>query len=200
MGFTYLGGENWLDVTREERLFYSYLYWDIKDKEKDFMLWLNENTGLELRADDEWEVGYEVFFYRDLQNLKGVTVRPTKYSPKRTFDLCLFSEDTIVIIEAKAQQGFDKSQVNVFQSDRKDIPEITGNNIKEVKVIALVSSYYRDNYRKYGRHDILSKPYFDALITWKQMGDLYINNRRIYLRANKVYETKSASISNVKSN
>lgn len=197
MGFSYLEGRNWLDVTREERLFCSYLYWDIKDKEKDFILWLNENTDLELRVDDNWEVGYEVCFYRDLQKLKEESIRSAKYSPKRTFDLCLFSEDTIVIIEAKAQQGFDGSQVEVFQQDRDDLPKITGKDIK-VRVVALASSKYFKNYRKYGRHDILSK--FNALITWKQMGDLYINNRRIYLRANKVYETKSASILNGKPN
>lgn len=49
MGFTCLDGENWLNVTREERLFCPYLYWDIKGKEKDFVRWLNENSDLDLR-------------------------------------------------------------------------------------------------------------------------------------------------------
>jgi len=185
MGFTYLGGKNWLDVTREERLFCSYLYWDIKDKEKDFILWLNENTDLELRVDDKWEVGYEVCFYRDLKKMKGESIRGTEYSPKRTFDLCLFSEDTIVIIEAKVQQGFDESQVKVFEKDRHDIRRITRKNI-EVLVVALASSKYFDNYNRYGKHNILAK--FDALITWEQMNDLYNNSRGIYLQANESYK------------
>lgn len=184
MGFTYLGGKSWLDVTREERLFCSYLYWDVKGKERDFVLWLNENTDLGLEPDVDWEVGYEVCFYRDLLKSRGESLTSGGYSPKRTFDLCLFSEDTIVIIEAKVQQMFDDSQVDVFQKDRDDIPRITDKKTK-VKVVALASSEYFENYAKYGRHDILSKPSFDAKISWKQIYALYPN--RVYLDADRKY-------------
>ena len=183
MGFTYLNGENWLDVTREERLFCACLYWDIKGKEKDFVLWLNENKELKLKVSDTWEAGYEACFYRDLLKLKGKPVRGSGYSQKRTFDLCLFSEDAIVIIEAKVQQMFDESQVKVFEKDRHDIRRITGENI-EVLVVALASSKYFDNYNRYGKHNILAK--FDARITWEEMYDLYKNE--IYLKAKGKYK------------
>lgn len=186
MGFTYLKECSWLDVTREERLFCSYLYWDIKGKEKDFVLWLNENTDLGLRVDDNWEVGYEVCFYRDLQKLRKEPLDLTRYSIKRTFDLCLFSENTIVIIEAKVQQMFSKNEVQEFQKDRENIPAIIGKDL-DVVVVALASSEYFKNYRKYGRHDILSKPNFDAQIKWKQLYDLY--RREIYLEADRKYKS-----------
>ena len=35
MGFSYLQNKSWLEITREERLYCAFLYWDIKDKEKD---------------------------------------------------------------------------------------------------------------------------------------------------------------------
>ena len=183
MGFSYLNGKNWLDITREERLFCSYLYWDISGTERDFITWLNTNTKLRLNTDSNWEVGYEVCFYRDLLKLKGKPLRGSGYSQKRTFDLCLFSEDAIVIIEAKVQQMFDESQVKVFENDRHDVKRITGKNI-EVLVVALASSKYFDNYDIYGKHNILAK--FDARITWEEMYDLYKNE--IYLKAKGKYK------------
>jgi len=185
MGFTYLDGKNWVDVTREERLFCLYLYWDIKDKEKEFVLWLNENWDLGLSVDDNWEAGYEVCFYRDIQKLRKEPLDLSRYSRKRTFDLCLFSENAIIIIEAKVQQMFNKREIQKFQKDRVNIPKIIGKNL-DVLVLALASSVYFSNYRRYGRNNILSKPNFDALITWKQIGEMY--RRNIYLEADRKYK------------
>ncbi len=183
MGFKYLNGKSWLDVTREERLFCSFLYWDIRQSERDFIIWLNNNTDLALQVDANWEIGYEVCFYRDLLKLRDEPISSTDFSPKRTFDLCLFSEDSIVIIEAKVQQMFDESQVRVFLEDKRDIPLIIGKDI-DVVVVALGSSIYFDNCKIYGHTSIVDN--FDALITWKQMHDLY--GKAIYLRANETYK------------
>jgi hypothetical protein len=106
MGFQYLGGKTWLEVTREERLFCSFLYWDISGNGRAFVEWLNQNSQLRLEPDADWEAGYEVCFYRDFFRFKGVSARGRGFSPKRTFDLCLFSEDCIIIFEAKVHQGF----------------------------------------------------------------------------------------------
>jgi hypothetical protein len=45
MGFDYLKGKNWSAVTREERLFCSHLYHNIKQPNniKMFINWLNKN-------------------------------------------------------------------------------------------------------------------------------------------------------------
>ena len=184
MGFIYLDGKNWIDVTREERLFCSYLYWDIKKSVKDFVSWLSTISGLALRFDDTWEVGYEVCFYRDLQKFRRKPLDLTRYSRKRTFDICLFSESTIVIIEAKVQQMFKENEIQEFQRDRVNIPAIIGRNVN-VLVVALASSQYFENYGKYGRRDILSKPNFDALISWKQVCEFFRNE--LYLEADRKY-------------
>lgn len=184
MGFTYLDGKDWIEVTREERLFCSYLYWDIKGKEHRFIEWLNINSELRLKSEDTWEVGYEVCFYRDLQKFKGKPLDLTRFSGKRTFDLCLFSESTIIIIEAKVQQMFKESDIQEFQKDRTNIPELTGKDLN-IHIIALASSRYYENYSKYGKKNILSEPNFDTLISWKQMGELYRKN--IYFEAEKKY-------------
>lgn len=149
------------------------------------MLWLNKNWDLSLSVDDNWEAGYEVCFYRDLQKLRKKRLDLTIYSMKRTFDLCLFSENAIIIIEAKVQQMFNEREIQKFQKDRVNIPKIIGKNL-DVLVVALASSVYFSNYRRYGRHDILSKHNFDALITWKQIGEMYLRN--IYLEADRKYK------------
>jgi len=78
---------------------------------------------------------------------------------------------------------FDESQVRVFLEDKRDIPLIIGKDI-DVVVVALGSSIYFDNCKIYGHTSIVDN--FDALITWKQMHDLY--GKAIYLRANETYK------------
>ena len=183
MGFSYLQDKNWLEITREERLYCAFLYWDIKGREKDFVSWLDNNHGLQLNSDAGWEVGYEVCFYRDLLKSRGKSVNPTQYSSKRTFDLCLFSEEAMVIIEAKVQQMFKESQIRAFQKDRDDIPKTVDRKI-DTKIIALASSQYYKNYEKFGQNNILE--YFDARISWIEIYDSY-SKRNIYKQADDIY-------------
>jgi len=186
MGFAYLDGENWLNVTREERLFCSYLYWDIASNEKDFITWLNTNTKLQLDVDSNWEIGYEVCFYRDLLKLKGKPVRGSGYPPKRTFDLCLFSEDTIVVIEAKVQQRFSKTQIDDIQQDIGTfIPKLKKEKyIKDISehVVLLASSWYLNNLPKHG-HVKLPSDFIQ--ISWRQIHELY--KRKLYIQADDIY-------------
>jgi len=184
MGLSYLQNKSWLEITREERLYCAFLYWDVKDREKDFISWLDDNYDLQLNSNAGWEIGYEVCFYRDLLKSRGKSVNPTQYPSKRTFDLCLFSEETIVIIEAKVQQMFKESQIYAFQKDRDDIPKIVGKEI-DTKIIALASSRYYENYEKFGKKDILKN--FDARISWAEIYDSY-SQKDIYKQANNIYK------------
>lgn len=112
-GLQYFGNKNWAEITREERYFCSHLYHSIIGKEKEFVKWLNENLKPEgkLKLDESniWEVSFEVCFYRDFLKSQNKSVKTYErkngdfYSQKRTFDLCLFSADEMIIIEAKAQ-------------------------------------------------------------------------------------------------
>jgi hypothetical protein len=126
MGFEYLNKRNWLEITREERLFCAHLYWKIKGNEQDFINWLNETSKTNYKS-EYWEVGYEVCFYRDL--IKAFDKKSSikidgEYSTKRTFDLCLFGDNDILIFEAKAFQGFDTKQFDSFLEDKKKIPDL----------------------------------------------------------------------------
>lgn len=139
---------SWQDITTEERFFCSHLYYTIINREKEFVAWLYYNTTLKLNLNSNWEVGYEVCFYRDLIKYwkkRGIRIpKEEKYSSKRTFDLCLFSDDHIVLIEAKAQQGFHGKQLDEFEKDKKAIKDLldTQGFKVNVDVVLLHSSSY----------------------------------------------------------
>jgi len=110
MGFDYLGGGKWSDVTREERYFTLVLYNAINKKGVlDFVDFLRNKCYANLDYRNDWELAYEVCFYRDLWYLRKKCFEEEgliddDYSKKRTFDLCLFSCNQIVVIEAKAHE------------------------------------------------------------------------------------------------
>lgn len=138
----------WQDITREERFFCSHLYHSIINREQEFIEWLNNNTTLKLNPNSNWEVGYEVCFYRDLikhWRAQGKTnLNENTYSSKRTFDICMFSNDHIVIIEAKAQQGFHGDQLKDFEDDKNDIKSLFDNQGIEMSfdIVLLHSNHY----------------------------------------------------------
>ena len=108
-------------------------------------------------------------FFRDLWQLGGGKGQP--HSPKRTFDLCLFSERQIIIIEAKAQQGFDKdqSQLKAFAEDKLKVAELTG--VDSVLLVGLASSQHISSS---STRNVAQ--YFDGrLMSWKEMADHYLD-------------------------
>jgi len=194
VGFSYLDGKNWLNVTREERLFCSYLYHDLRGREMWFVEWLNKHCELELSLRRGWEIGFEVCFYRDLQAAVRMEGLEENYSPKRTFDLCLFSEDAIVIIEAKVHERFDSEQVGELIEDKRRVGQIIGlasrqllgtGKAPNVLAIALASSKYFTNVDKYGRGVVPMKEAFEGRITWYDMYKLVGNP--LYEVADMIY-------------
>jgi len=201
MGLEWLNNRSWLDISREERLFCAHLYFDIKGKEKKFVKWLsNELKSLKCNPDADWEVGFEVCFYRDYLFEKRYKIREynkklsdennKKYSEKRTFDLCLFSDEQIIIMEAKAQQGFEVKQMKSFKDDKMDVSNILkGNgNTVGVNLIGICSSVYCNNLKQYGNQNILNP--FDGVITWKDISSakMFQRNENIYKKADELYK------------
>lgn len=157
----YFGNKSWADITREERYFCAELFFDIKNNTKAFIYFLNKRLKTEFNIDQQWEVGFEVCFYRDFLYDKGLKVREMDYSDKRTFDLCLFSETDIIIIEAKADQKFDSAQLADLKDDIIKIKEILGEKYNKVKVKAyLLNSSHREreikNFEKFTWFDLFS--------------------------------------------
>lgn len=139
MGFTYLDGKRWSQVTRDERFFCQRLYQRIEaETAACFIVFLRDAHGLDVPIEGEWEVGFEVCFYRDLWQLRGRN--GGLFSPKRTFDLCLFGEKAIVIIEAKAAERFDRDQNESFVRDIGEVSRQT--KVDNVKLVGLCSSKY----------------------------------------------------------
>ncbi|MDP2341482.1 MAG: hypothetical protein Q8O67_11010 [Deltaproteobacteria bacterium] len=139
MGIKYFGGKNWRDISREERFFCLQLYARINAEGVDgFVAHLRDVHGYDLDPEAGWELAYEACFYRDFWHHR-LREGPL-YSPKRTFDLALFSDDVIVIIEAKAAEEFDDRQTASFVADKAQVIKETG--VSRVVLIGLCSSRY----------------------------------------------------------
>ncbi len=137
--FDYLGGKNWNDITRDERTFCAHVYEAFRhspDQLIEIITSSNHNPAnfpsiSELSKQKDWSLHYEVCFYRDLLKSKGEGVKLTVYPDKRTWDLALFSEDSIIIIEAKAHENLDRNQLKDLCLDKwgKIPKELTQNNV-----------------------------------------------------------------------
>ena len=178
MGFSYLNGKYWAEVTREERFFCQHLFGLLVCDEENRILSCvkDHDDSREPPRADEWEPAFEACFYRDIWYLRER--EGELYSPKRTFDLCLFSEESILIIEAKAQQAFDVEQLESFKMDRDQVRKATG--VQDVRVYGLTSSQYKPS-------DAVLDAFDGPLLTWRSLSEVY-GGDEVLLRADEVYE------------
>lgn len=162
-------GKPWLEITREERYFCAELFFEIKNDIKKFIRFLNAHTKLNLDEGQEWEIGYEVCFYRDYLFDKGKGVKSSTYHDKRTFDLCLFSNTHIIVIEAKVDQSFYPKQLESLQNDvENDIYSVLKLNKEDLTIQgALLFSTYR---RPTIAHNF-------AEFDWDQLSKYYKDNK-----------------------
>ena len=168
---SYFDGK-WANITREERYFCAELFYDIKNDINGFIKFLNNKFNKNYNTGKYWEAGFEVCFYRDYLFAKGERVKDSTYSVKRTFDLCLFSETNIIIIEAKAYQNFKSAQLINLEADLENVRKVLGKNTKELKVEAFLLCSSTN-------HQVIGT--FEKF-TWE---DLYsdFNSNEIYLTA-----------------
>lgn len=180
-GLSWLEGRTWAEVTREERFFCAELFFVIRQDVPAFVQFLDQEehwvkrTGrgvnsLEINAN--WDPAYEACFYRDMGRLD--------VSRKRTFDLALFSDKTIILIEAKAHQGFDNKQLKSMARDRDEVAKLTGH--AEVLVAGIMSSGYKPKPE--------TRTQFDLVVTWNDLARRYGTNepvKRAFDRADGVY-------------
>ena len=190
MSVQYLKGRPWSDWTRDERFFCSALYSRaIKDPAR-FAAVINSVAKLEIPLAGTWDLGYEVSFYRDFlwqQNLK-----PSEFdvSDQRAFDLCLFGEQAFVVIEAKVYEPFSPPQNKVFGLDKGKLKTLPGLENLEVRLVALASSRYFENQKKFGDEDTLSV--FDGAVTWAQLAEEY-DGDSLLAQADRTYRIKQGS-------
>lgn len=182
-GLTWLNGNCWWEVSRDERYFCAELYHLIREDTSRFLTHLNQVHGAQLNSAMPWEVVYEACFYRDLWHARGRA--DTLVSPKRTFDLALFSDDDILLIEAKAHQEFDAQQLETFARDADEVKRLTG--VRRVRLAALASSRYvipKDALTRFnGPH-----------LTWIELAALFDDNSKLR-RADALFEPPTARAS-----
>jgi hypothetical protein len=183
MGITYFNGLSWQDLSRDERFYCFCLYQKAKSNPRQFAELVASKSGLNVESTDEWDVAVEVCFYRDYLWHKGKPVHGSGFSPKRTFDLCLFSSNAIIIIEAKVDQPFDTEQNKVFAEDSKKIRQLLGNEKLNIYLVALASSKYYKADANNGSGDAL-RP-FNGHISWSDMYQKY--GDEIFNQAENLY-------------
>jgi hypothetical protein len=185
MPISYLHGVAWAEITREERVFCAYLYQHIIADPKRFARVLRDKLKLPINAEDEWDAGYEVCFYRDLLDRAALPKLESGYPLKHTFDIALFSEHAIVIVEAKVHESFDKKQSGVFAKDGVRIRTLLNRDIA-VHLVALASSRYFSAFQLYGKGAALA-PFGDRRLSW---GDLALEYGQdpLLQRAEAIYK------------
>jgi len=120
-------------------------------------------------------------------NDNGLITIPTSISAGLWFgdgDTGLYesSDDTIIIIEAKSNQPFEKDQMHYFEKDRKQLKELE-IGIKTVCLVGLTSS-------KYDIPQVFRDVFDGPCLTWLELAKLYKNDR-ILNRADEIFEPGS---------
>lgn len=183
MSYEYLNGKQWADITRTESHFCSELYRIIHADPRRFLRLLQLNDNLGLTISGRWEVATEVCFYRDMRIEFPGGSHDHMYSPKRTFDMCLFGPSQVVILEAKAHQEMPFAEAQRARQDAKNLTLMLGLR-NRATLVALVSSRYLENHNKYSRKKPLCS--FDTVLTWAALAQEYQN--RFFERADCIYK------------
>lgn len=194
---SWLCGKTWGQVTREERYFCAELFFvireDIRKDNHRFVQFLNrENHWKKAHRPIpkmNWDPAYEVCFYRDIARHYysiGKDKPKGDFSQKRTFDLALFSNEAIILIEAKAHQGYTTDQLGWLDCDYKNVRKWVKVREEMIFRVGLISSKYRPVCD--------TQKHFDLIITWSGLACLYGDDARakqIFSRADEIYPAKA---------
>ena len=167
---------SWSEITRDERYFCAELFFEIRKDIKPFLELIGRNTNT------KWDVSYEVCFYRDFLKAHGQSVKKEGFPQKRTWDLALFSIEEIIIIEAKAHQGFESEQLSSFDKDKKRVVKVfksLGFTAPMVSLVGICSSNYSPSTK--------TRSNFDKILTWKELAKKYTNAITHFERADDIY-------------
>jgi len=184
MGFKYLKGDCWKDISRDERRFCIDLLWQLKknDTEKEFVKWILEKPKLKNIDFGDFEIAIEVCYYRDLifqyerkKKKRFANKEAIKGFLTRTFDICIFLPKDIIIIEAKAAEGLTRKQMAEFNKDKEAV-NICHENLKllpppEVHFVGLFSEEYYPHALKLNESQA-ELFHFDEIISWDQISSV----------------------------
>ncbi len=132
-----------------------------------------------------FEPGFEVCLFRDLQKVNNpIKIGNKEFSLKRTFDLVLFSETLLIIVEAKANQQFHKKQLESIHNEEINIKRFLSGiydyKCPDVLLIALISE-------KYHPKDETKSQFANHIIFWNEIANYYPDSYEIFHNANDCY-------------
>lgn len=112
MGYSWIEGRSWRDVTRTERFFVSRLAAAIGQDEGPFVELVKREIGNASLRLESVEVSTDVHFFRDLKRYfkdfcGQCSPLGSHNKDQSEFDLVLFSQQTTVFVEAKAWSKYD---------------------------------------------------------------------------------------------
>lgn len=171
MAIDYLRNRPWTDWTREERFFCAALYQHAAQDPAALAAWVIETAGLRISTAGTWDLGFEVCLYRDFLWQQGKSARGLRFPAKRTFDLCLFGEGDMIVIEAKVCDKFSKKQAFDFKKEKERIGRIDEVKHLGIHLVALASQSYFDNAKQFGDPETLRV--FSGRVTWADIFRLY---------------------------
>ena len=168
----------WSDNTREERYFTAALFGALLLDSKPF--WTLLRPRLDIAEDVViTDVGYEVCMLRDLAHAKHID-RVLELE-KQTFDLVLtLSNDALVLLEAKAHQGFSLGQLESMERTGNILMKNTNLGISQVHLAGIHSA-------KYKPVNVRGKFSKMGLVTWSELAMAYPNLNRQLQRADEIY-------------
>lgn len=167
------------EITRTEVFFTSYLHHAFIASPFLFERLLLKSIG----KDETVKIvdsNYEVCLFRDAAKSGYLDARENKTFEKITFDnVFVLSDNSIVIIEAKAQQGFKLAQIENLDAAKG---KIINSSLpwKTVYLVGLCSSKYTP------KKDTLKK--FDGIITWADIAECFNHERVVFKRADDIYD------------
>jgi hypothetical protein len=171
------------EVARAEVFFTAHLYFACKSNPEGFANLLRRELALDQDVEIK-DLGFEVCLFRDLSKA-GLIPRLSesrKSFEKQTFDnVYILSDDSIVLVEAKAHGKFDLKQLDKLGRASK----ILSNDLKAFSRVYLV-----------GIHSSLYSPKtstmepFDARLTWSKLSVVFPGYADIFNRAEEIYNDR----------
>lgn len=189
MGWKYFDEKTWAEVSRDERSFCMELLVLARTEMGKFIRTLNKLAPDLALQEGDWELGFEVCLYRDLKYFRlaqggSWPLGDDEHSIKRTFDLCLFSADRIIIVEAKAQQPFTTGQMVDFEKDFDKVEAVTG--IRPELLLLASSRYLTAAVVK----KLKTRFPESQTVSWRGLAESY-DHDRLLLRADSLYADAS---------
>lgn len=166
------------EITRTEVFFTSYLHHAFITSPFLFERLLLKSIGI----DDTVKIvdsSYEVCLFRDMAKIGYISIRENKAFEKLTFDnVFVLSDNSLILIEAQAQQGFNSKQIKNLELARHKI-ETSTLPCERVYLIGLCSSKYSP------KADTIKR--FNGVITWAEVAECFKNEHAIFERADNIY-------------